>query len=441
MGQKLSLSNLKKTYYYFKRNGIKNALIAAAERLSCNDSEDYSYEPPAEELLCYQRERQWKHPVLISILVPAYETKEEYLRVLVDSLLAQTYPNWELILADAGKSNKVADVIKTYSDSRIHYYKLERNAGISENTNQALEKATGDYVGLLDHDDYLTPDALYEVAAALEESGKDYGFLYTDEDKCDENGNVFYEPHKKLKFNLDLFLTNNYICHFLVMKRALMQKLRFRADYDGAQDYDLCLRAVQELWEKNPKVEEEICHIPKVLYHWRCHRDSTAANPQSKQYAYEAGRRALESFVKTKGWKAEVTHRRHVGFYRVTYEGGVFAQRPDVAVCGGKGLNSQNKIWGSIYDEEGQPLYQGIPAAFGGYLHRAVLSQDASELELEFAKINPNLIEKVETFRQEITSNTVEEKEIQRKLCKKLREQGYRLYWDPDWMFSLSGNQ
>ena len=325
MANIFNLTNLKKTYYYLKRNGVMQTIGAALERVQAPYFADYNYRLPSKQELDTQRQVKWENPVVFSIVVPAYETKEEFLKVLMDSLLEQTYSHWELLIADASTSDKVKRECEKYSDERIKYFSLKNNAGISENTNQGIEKASGDYIGLLDHDDYLTPDALYEMAKAIKtgkERNQEYGFLYSDEDKCDEHGKKFYDPHFKTDFNLDLFLTNNYICHFCVMKKELMQNLKFRKEFDGAQDYDIFLRAVGELWNTNIKVEETIYHVPKVLYHWRCHNDSTAANPQSKRYAYDAGRRALQDFVNARGWEADVEELAHVGFYKVIYKDG-----------------------------------------------------------------------------------------------------------------------
>lgn len=155
-------------------------------------------------------------PLLFSILVPTYRTPENYLREMIDSVLAQTYGSFELILADASGDESVKQVVDTYEDKRIRYIRLAENKGISGNTNEALKHATGLYTGLLDHDDLLTPDALYENAMAIAEArsrGIRPQLLYSDEDKCDENGENYFCPHKKEEFNLDLILSNNYICH------------------------------------------------------------------------------------------------------------------------------------------------------------------------------------------------------------------------------------
>ena len=422
-----NVTNLKKTYYYLKRNGVMQTIGAALERVQAPYFADYTYVLPSREVLESQRQKKWDAPVRFSVVVPAYETKEEFLKVLIDSLLEQTYSYWELIIADASSTDRVKTYLEKYTDDRIKYYVLENNAGISENTNRGIEKATGEYIGLLDHDDYLTPDALYEMALAIEkgkENGQEYGLLYSDEDKCDERGEKFYDPHFKTDFNLDLFLTNNYICHFCVMKRELMQKLKFRKEFDGAQDYDIFLRAVGELWNRNSRVEDTICHIPKVLYHWRCHNDSTAANPQSKQYAYDAGRRALQDFVDARGWKAKVEEMAHVGFYKVIYEGGIFASREDVAAVCGKEIRA-GKVISGVYDKEGRMLYEGLPFCYSGYIHRAVLSQNVCRMDKNKWTVNP----KYHSLIAELMKN---ERSVQGKdVCEYLIEQGYRLYWDP----------
>ena len=434
MAKSFNMTNLKKTYYYLKRNGVMPTIGAALERVQAPYFADYSYVLPSNDVLEEQKKTTWEQPIMFSVVVPAYETKEEFLSVVIDSLLQQTYPYWELVIADASTSDKVKVQCEKYVDSRVRYIKLKNNAGISENTNEGMKEAKGDYIGLLDHDDYLTPDALFEMALAIKEgkeNGKDYGFLYSDEDKCDEKGSHFYDPHIKTDFNLDMFLTNNYICHFCVMKADLMKTLQFRKEYDGAQDFDLCLRAVAKLWENNPKVEESICHIPKVLYHWRCHNDSTAANPQSKRYAYDAGKRALQDFVDTKGWEATVEEMPHVGFYRVVYKGGVLAQREDVAAVGCKQIRG-GKVVSRIYDKEGNQLYEGLPFCYSGYIHRAVLAQNAPYMDIHSWSLHPKVQYEVEVYWKELESNKkMTDVEVRKAVCDYLIEKGYRLFWDP----------
>lgn len=434
MANIFKLSNLKKTYYYLKRNGVMQTIGAALERVQAPYFADYNYVMPCPQELEEQRQRRWENPVIFSIVVPAYETKEKFLKVLIHSLLDQTYPYWELVIADASSTSKVKKQCESYEDGRIRYVALEKNDGISGNTNQGLDTATGDYIGLLDHDDYLTPDALYEMAKAIEvgkEQNREYGLLYSDEDKCDENGQHFYEPHFKTDFNLDMFLTNNYICHFCVMKKELMQKLKFRKEYDGAQDYDIFLRAVGELWEKNLKVEENICHIPKVLYHWRCHNDSTAANPQSKAYAYDAGKRALQDFINVRGWNATVEELAHVGFYKIVYQGAIWQHRRDIIAVGKKKIKSGKMISGA-YDKEGNLLYDGLPFCYSGYIHRAVLAQNVAQLDMDNWKINPDYNHIIEQIWKEHEAwEQLSKKERQKALCEELISRGYRLYWDP----------
>ena len=445
-----NLANIKKTWYYLQKNGISDTYYAVRERLYAKNSDlypnrGYQFKPVLETELEGQRTVSFTNKYTFSILVPMYETKPEFAKEMIDSVLAQTYPHWELILADASQSNLVQDTVSEYKDERVKYYRLEKNAGISENTNAALRYATGDYVGLLDHDDFLTPDALFEMASCLEKAaddGKSVAFVYSDEDKCDSNGQNYYEPNIKPEFNLDLLLSNNYICHFLVMKTGLMKKLQFRAAYDGAQDFDLVLRAA--LYKEK---QEEILHIPKVLYHWRCHDASTAANPRSKMYAYEAGRRAvqdaMEVFLYEQGNVIEktnqgilvnqipvwVSHTKHNGFYRVNYGKGIaediFAVRKDVGMVAGS-VKEKKKITGGIKNAEGLCPYAGLHVKFSGYLHRNVLVQDCECVDLENSVLRPELIELIE--KEKLNRNLAKENTW---ICRFLREKGYTILYDP----------
>lgn len=297
---KLNKANLKKTLYYLQRNGLRETWISVRERLT--ETDRYFFVPCSEAELVRQSDRKWEKPITFSIVVPLYRTPEEYLNRMITSVMQQSYPHWELILADATEDHSVEEVLKQQgflkeqstdgetepvaADPRLHYVHLKENAGIAANTNQALPYAKGEYIGLLDHDDVLTPDALYEIADAIIKAydrGVKVAFAYSDEDKCDGEETRYYEPNYKEEFNYDLILSNNYICHFLVMDAELMKRLRFRPECDGAQDYDLVLRAVAEVLTTDGQAgEKSILHIPKVLYHWRCHEASTAANPHSK---------------------------------------------------------------------------------------------------------------------------------------------------------------
>lgn len=402
MGQGIfRISNLRKTYYYLRKNGIKSAYYAALERIMSEKGSPYRYEPPNEDSLAKQKASGGEFRYRFSILVPAYETKAEYLREMVESVLGQSYGNLELIIADASRSGRVREIVETYKDSRIRYLPLKENGGISENTNQALKAAVGDYVGLLDHDDVLTPDALYEMAAAIDEKEKEGNtpwLLYSDEDKGNGELTEYYEPHVKPELNVDLLLSNNYICHFMVMKRELMQELGLRTAYDGAQDYDLVLRAVGKLLygaEGGRRAQaagrKAVVHVPKVLYHWRCHELSTAENPESKRYAYEAGRRALENFLDARGWKGKVSHTEHLGFYRIDYDGDIFVQRKDVGVVAGRLLDGRKKICGGAFDKKGRRLYTGLHKNFSGYMHRAVLQQEVYAADIRRMRVRKEL--------------------------------------------------
>lgn len=435
----LSVSNFRKAFYYLRKNGIKNTWYAVWERLLEAKGEAYRYLSPSEVVLAQQRQQGEAFSCTISILVPAYETPEAYLRQMVDSLLAQSYGRWELIVADASRTAQVRKVMEQYQDRRIRYLLLEDNRGISENTNAALAVASGDYVGLLDHDDVLTPDALFEMVKVIEEGkkeGREVWMLYSDEDKGNGELTSFYEPHWKPDLDVELLLSNNYICHFLVIKRELMIKLGLRKEYDGAQDYDLVLRGVEELLYQKKLGRESVCHIPKVLYHWRCHSDSTAENPESKRYAYEAGRRAIADFIKKRGWKGTVCHTLHLGFYRIEYEGGILLQRGEVGAVGGRILDRRGRIVGGIYNQDGSCPYLGLRKGFGGYMHRATLTQEAWALDPRNIRVRKELqpvFQEVFGIAYQDREKVKSEQEGLVQAClefgQRLRQMGYLLVW------------
>ena len=243
---------------------------------------------------------------LISIIVPVYDVEHEAFKATLESVLAQTYGNWELCIADGGE-NKVDTVIDEVmgDDARIRYVSLEANLGISGNSNQALEVASGEYVAFLDHDDILEPDALYEAANRIVNYGAD--MVYTDEDKVSPDLKHYFKPYRKPDYNKTLLLSNNYICHFCVINREIVTEAGgFRSKYDGAQDYDLILRCVDKY-----KVIE---HVDKILYHWKSGENSTSGNPFNKQYAFDAGRRALNEYT---GDGTVVCELDDPGYYRV----------------------------------------------------------------------------------------------------------------------------
>ena len=301
---------------YLKHYGFREFCVRLSERM---EPEDVPYGPwyekhkASESDLAGQRKRKWKDPKLISIAVPVYHTPEAYLRAMIDSVSAQTYPHWELCIVNASPEDGIMkQILSEYAekDERIRILDLSENRGIGENTNAAFSMARGSYIGLLDHDDVLAPDALYETAAAIERSAPD--LLYTDEDKIDETGKEHFQPHFKPDFSIDLLRSNNYICHFLVISKELIEETGgFREGFDGAQDHDLIFRCIEKA--------DVITHIPRILYHWRTHRTSTADNPASKLYAYEAGKRAIEGNLERMNTKGTVSATKDFGFFRVDY--------------------------------------------------------------------------------------------------------------------------
>ena len=264
-----------------------------------------------------KREKTFSKRPLISIVVPCYCTPERYLMEMLDSVRQQSYSHWQLCLADATPSKMVQELVEEYcskwEESRIKYCHLEQNQGIAANTNAGIALAEGEWIGLLDHDDLLAPEALYEIVALLNRK-PEVQVIYSDEDQVEERRGVLEHtnPHFKPDFSLDLLRSNNYITHFLCVNRKVLEQVGgLQTEFDGAQDYDFILRCTG--------VATEIGHVPKILYHWRVHSGSTSDNPMSKQYAYEAGQRALEEHLKRVGQPGTVSQLVHFGFYRVKY--------------------------------------------------------------------------------------------------------------------------
>lgn len=442
---KFTVNNIKKTIRYCRKNGWKKAFFAAAERIRKGELDQYVPIQLSQKEIAKQKEAKWMYAGKISILVPAYETKKEYLKEMIESVLSQTYSNWELVIADASHFGEVEDIVGQYCDQRIIYEKLKENGGIAENSNHAMKLCTGEYVGLLDHDDIITRDALYEIAKTLETPQKP-DFIYSDEDKVDGGLSHYFEPHFKTDFNLDLFLSNNYICHFSVIKASLLKELGFRKEYDGAQDYDLFLRLVAKIRKDNKKapfdedqLTRRIVHVSKVLYHWRCHAASTAENPESKRYAYEAGKRALQDFAEKQGWNATAEHIHHLGFYRLQYEengsfhkiASIFHNRPDiVAVCGNR--VKRGRIACGAMGLDGLTLYGGLPIHFSGYMHRAALQQDVPAAHPGCMVVRDSLLEEYEDLLKRSQAKTEGEAlDMQFEFCMKIRENGGRILYDP----------
>lgn len=414
-----------KTKEYMRRNGLKKTVFAIAQKLTLKIPNEYYYVPLTQEEIASMKQNMPKTDVKISILVPAYKTNPVFFRELLDSVAAQIYPNWELIIADASGDDTLLSIVQEYrrviSDkSEIRYLVLENNLGISENTNVALDVASGEYIGLLDHDDVLTPDALYWIATEL--VNRKPNMIYSDEDKTDKELKTFYEPHRKKKLNLDLIMSNNYICHFTVMRAELMKQLRFRKEYDGAQDYDIILRCIAQC-----KSKDAIVHIPRILYHWRCHENSTAANTSAKMYAYESGLRAVEDYAKSKGYEVKVSHMCHLGFYRVEYIPDIFTNRPEVGAVVGP-VFSHGRIVGGAMDKQGKVIFEGLPAGYSGYQHLASMQMTVHAGDVRNMTVAPQLKPLLDTVLQKHGNNYVA---ASLSFCEKLRTKGYRIVYDP----------
>jgi GT2 family glycosyltransferase len=269
------------------------------------------HEPKAADL-ARQREQRFAHAPVISVVVPVYNPPEPYLDAMLGSVLEQTYPHWELCLADASTAPHVRPVVEKYAarDRRVKVQPLAENRGIAGNSNAALALATGTFVAFLDHDDTLAPFALYAVAEAIN-AQPDADFLYSDEDKLDPAGDRV-EPNFKPDWSPETLRSRNYVCHLTVLRRSLAEQVGgFRDGFDGAQDHDLVLRASEQA--------RRIVHIPQVLYHWRMHPHSTASNKGSKTYAFDSGKRAVQEHLSRQGIDAAVHDGPVLGTYQVVY--------------------------------------------------------------------------------------------------------------------------
>lgn len=311
----LNIYTIKKGLAYLKQYGFREFRVRLAERFE-ETGIDYSEWCRGDALTAEERKRQqetqWEHSPLVSVVVPVYCTPELYLREMIESVQAQTYAHWELCIVDASPdASETGRIIRRYlSDRRIRYQVLKENRGIAENTNDAIAMAHGEYIALFDHDDLLKENALFEIMQEAVRSGAD--LIYTDEDKIKGDTKERYQPNFKPDFNLDLLRSNNYICHLVAVRRSLIEKVGgLDGVYDGAQDHEFLFRCVEQT--------QRIAHIPKVLYHWRVHPASTADNPLSKKYAYDAGKRAVLAHIRRCGEDGEVTDTKFPGFYRVKY--------------------------------------------------------------------------------------------------------------------------
>ncbi|MCR5737367.1 MAG: glycosyltransferase family 2 protein [Eubacterium sp.] len=300
-----------------------------------------------------QRKHTFEKKIKYSIIVPLYNTPEKFLREMIESVLHQTYSNLELCMADGSDSEhgNVGTICSEYAekDSRIKYKKLDKNYGISGNTNECLDMATGDYIGLFDHDDLLHPAALYEVTKTIMETGAD--FVYTDETTFHVTPKDAFNPHFKPDFAPDTLCGNNYICHFTVFKRTLMDEVgKFDPSCDGSQDHDFVLRLTEKA--------KRVAHIPEILYYWRAHPGSVAEEIGVKPYVVEAGIKAIERRVERMGKEGEVsTVAEGLTIYRVKYK---IQGKPKVSILipNYNHLEDLKKCLDSIFEKSSYQNYE-----------------------------------------------------------------------------------
>lgn len=313
----LSLMNVKKGILYIRSHGIKGLKEKISNKVN-QTGKDYGiwYEEHkvTPEELVKQRNHKFDYAPKISIVTPTYKTPETFLNEMIDSVRNQSYENWELCIADGSEGDALVEERLAYyakTDKRIKYRILDKNLGIADNTNAAIELADGEYVGLFDHDDLLEPNALFEIVKALQE--EHYDIIYTDEDKVNGNATEHMDPNFKPDFSPDLFTSHNYITHFFVVKRSIIEEVGgFRKEFDGSQDYDIMFRCIEKA--------KSIKHIPMILYNWRIHMNSVAGDPSSKMYAYEAGRKAIKEHFDRQNIDVDVEMMDLWGMYRVHYK-------------------------------------------------------------------------------------------------------------------------
>lgn len=310
---------LKKSINYARTHGVKKAIrrvklelkpgsIDYAEWITRHENVDLKSQQ--------EQSKKFDYRPLISIAMPVYNVEIKWLEKCIDSVINQTYDNWELCISDdASTDPKIKKCLEAYEkkEPRIKVVFRKENGHISLATNSALEIATGEFIALLDNDDELPPHALFEVVKVLNER-PELDVIYSDEDKIDAEGNRF-DPHFKADWSPDTLMGNNYISHLGVYRSSIVKSLGgFRKGYEGSQDYDLVLRVTEQI------PEDHIYHIDKVLYHWRTIPGSTASSGEAKSYIYDSGVKALTDALNRRGIKGTVRPGLISGFYEVTYE-------------------------------------------------------------------------------------------------------------------------
>lgn len=309
---------LNKAWLFLKRYGFKNTIKRLKQGYQSEKGYDnwFRANRVSHKEMEEQRTTHFEYEPKISLIVPTFNTPLDLLDEMIQSVLEQSYPNWELCIADASNpDSNTRKALKEYQDkdNRIVIRLLDGNYGISGNTNKAFEIATGEYCGLLDHDDFLEPDALFEVVKLLNKYP--YDSVYTDEDKYEMEIQKFSTPNFKPDFAIDTLTSHNYITHFFVSKTSIIRDVGGEhSEYDGAQDYDLILRCSEK--------SNAVGHVAKILYHWRVHPGSTAGDPEQKTYCYEAGRKAISDHLVRCGIKGNVRlkEKPYWGFYKIDYD-------------------------------------------------------------------------------------------------------------------------
>lgn len=296
----------------------KKSLIWLKKKLTRKEYADYDtwlriMRVSRQELFA-QRKTKFSYAPKFSVVVPLYHTPAKFLKDLVRSMMYQSYANWELCLVNASPEDvHLTSLLENWAmrDKRIRVIRLEKNLGIAQNTNAGIAASTGEFIAFLDHDDFLEPDALFCYADALNKD-KTIDVFYSDEDKTDEYAAHYFYPHFKSDFNIDLLHANNYMCHFLAVRKSLVDTVGgLNEKFDGAQDYDFVLRLTENT--------QKIYHCPRILYHWRCSNQSTAANQGNKMYAIHAGKAALNAHYKRIGWNARAQEGAVDGWYKTKF--------------------------------------------------------------------------------------------------------------------------
>ena len=308
--QALQEKKMGSAYRHFLKYGASEILRGLRILPKKAVAKKYDYQEPFLREDMAQEMREWKVQPLFSIVMPVYNVDPKWLELAINSIRKQWYDKWELCLADDKSTNlQTLEYLKRLDEPNIKVSFLENNMNISGASNEALKLACGEYIVLMDNDDELTPDALYEAAKAINEKGAE--FIYSDEDKIEMDGS-FSEPHFKPDFAPDMFLSQNYLSHLGVIKKELVDKVGgWEIGVEGAQDYDLYLKVLEHT--------DKIVHVDKVLYHWRKIPGSTAAEFSEKSYAQDAGKKALEHALNRRRVEAKVEKGRYPGTYRVRY--------------------------------------------------------------------------------------------------------------------------